>query len=400
MPAVSSGECSAMLHRRQSATDPELEATAWDLEPLRRRRGRGGRRAPADGGARRARGRSPSATRAAGRARRRGLRGGDARAGGDLRAGRPRRLLRGAALLDRHRRPATGALLQQVQERETAIETTLLFFELEWAALPDERAEELLAGAGPGLLPPPPAQRAPLPRAPAERARGEDPHREVAHGRERVGAAVRGADLGDRGELPGRRAETVALDVALSRLRWPRPRGAARDRRGGHRGARARACARARSCSTRCSPTRRSTTACAATPTGWRRATSPTRPATSRSQALIEAVRGRYELRAPLVPAEGAAARDRAPGRLRPHGGGDRGRGDLHLRAGARAGARLLRVASRPSSGSWRGRFFDERWIDAPVRPAKRGGAFCASARAVGRTRTCCSTTPRAGATC
>jgi oligoendopeptidase F len=43
--------------------------------------------------------------------------------------------------------PANGALLQLVQERETAIETTLLFFELEWAALPQERAEELLAGA-------------------------------------------------------------------------------------------------------------------------------------------------------------------------------------------------------------------------------------------------------------
>ena len=44
--------------------------------------------------------------------------------------------------------PANGALLQMVQERETAIETTLLFFELEWAALPEERAEELLAHPG------------------------------------------------------------------------------------------------------------------------------------------------------------------------------------------------------------------------------------------------------------
>src|SRR5271155_5709797 len=44
--------------------------------------------------------------------------------------------------------PANGALLQQVQERETQIETTLLFFELEWAALSDERVEELLAGEG------------------------------------------------------------------------------------------------------------------------------------------------------------------------------------------------------------------------------------------------------------
>src|SRR2546423_1031334 len=44
--------------------------------------------------------------------------------------------------------PARGALLQRVQERGTAIETKLLFFGLEWAALDDERAEELLAADG------------------------------------------------------------------------------------------------------------------------------------------------------------------------------------------------------------------------------------------------------------
>ena len=44
--------------------------------------------------------------------------------------------------------PPRGALLQRVQERATAIETTLLFFELEWAALDEERAEELLATEG------------------------------------------------------------------------------------------------------------------------------------------------------------------------------------------------------------------------------------------------------------
>ena len=38
-----------------------------------------------------------------------------------------------------------GALLQLVQERGTEIETKLLFFELEWAALPDERVDELLS---------------------------------------------------------------------------------------------------------------------------------------------------------------------------------------------------------------------------------------------------------------
>src|SRR3954468_2217293 len=43
--------------------------------------------------------------------------------------------------------PKTGALMQRAQERGTAIETRLLFFELEWAALPDERAGELMADA-------------------------------------------------------------------------------------------------------------------------------------------------------------------------------------------------------------------------------------------------------------
>ena len=44
--------------------------------------------------------------------------------------------------------PKVGALVQRVRERGTVIETTLLFFELEWAALEDERADELLAGDG------------------------------------------------------------------------------------------------------------------------------------------------------------------------------------------------------------------------------------------------------------
>jgi oligoendopeptidase F len=44
--------------------------------------------------------------------------------------------------------PALGALLQRVQEKSTQIETTLLFFELEWAALEDGRADELLAADG------------------------------------------------------------------------------------------------------------------------------------------------------------------------------------------------------------------------------------------------------------
>src|SRR5207302_2552888 len=44
--------------------------------------------------------------------------------------------------------PARGALLQRVQERGTEIETKLLFFELEWAALDDQQAGQLLATPG------------------------------------------------------------------------------------------------------------------------------------------------------------------------------------------------------------------------------------------------------------
>ena len=44
--------------------------------------------------------------------------------------------------------PARGALYQRIQERATPIETKLLFFELEWAAVDDARADELLATDG------------------------------------------------------------------------------------------------------------------------------------------------------------------------------------------------------------------------------------------------------------
>ncbi|MGX6448026.1 M3 family oligoendopeptidase [Patulibacter sp. S7RM1-6] len=45
-------------------------------------------------------------------------------------------------------KPENGALLALVEERGTAIQTKLLFFELEWTALDDERADELLRAPG------------------------------------------------------------------------------------------------------------------------------------------------------------------------------------------------------------------------------------------------------------
>ena len=41
--------------------------------------------------------------------------------------------------------PRNGALMQRVEEMATALSTRLLFFELEWAEVPDEDVEELLA---------------------------------------------------------------------------------------------------------------------------------------------------------------------------------------------------------------------------------------------------------------
>ncbi len=41
--------------------------------------------------------------------------------------------------------PEVGALMQQVQERSATLQMTLLFFDLEWNEVDDERAEELLA---------------------------------------------------------------------------------------------------------------------------------------------------------------------------------------------------------------------------------------------------------------
>jgi oligoendopeptidase F len=44
--------------------------------------------------------------------------------------------------------PGNGALLQRVTERATQVQTKVIFFELEWVALDDEQADELLASDG------------------------------------------------------------------------------------------------------------------------------------------------------------------------------------------------------------------------------------------------------------
>ncbi len=100
-------------------------------------------------------------------------------------------------------------------------------------------------------------------------------------------------------------------------------------------------------------------------------------------QALIEAVRGRYEiarrwyrLKARLLGVERLADYDRMAAVTE----------DEVSYPFAQAREIVLDCYSSfsPELGALAGRFFDERRIDAPVRPGKRGGAFCASAVPVG----------------
>ncbi len=95
--------------------------------------------------------------------------------------------------------------------------------------------------------------------------------------------------------------------------------------------------------------------------------------------ALIEAVRGRYEiarrwyrLKARLLGVERLADYDRMAAVT----------ADEVTFSFAQARELVLDCygSFSPELGDLARRFFDERWIDAPVRPAKRGGAFCASA--------------------
>ena len=95
-------------------------------------------------------------------------------------------------------------------------------------------------------------------------------------------------------------------------------------------------------------------------------------------QALIDAVRGRYDipqrwyrLKAQLLGVDRLADYDRMAPRDATRSRCSRAREarELVLDCYARFSPELGAIAQR---------FFDERWIDAPVRPGKRGGAFCA----------------------
>ncbi len=268
--------------------------------------------------------------------------------------------------------PTRGALLQHMQERATEIETKLLFFELEWAALDDARADQLLAVDGLDFC-----------RHYLRSARRYRPHL-LSEPEEKILAEKSISSHSAWSRLFGELVSTLrvsvgddqlALDVALSRLQDPN-RETRRETAEAVSGAlepglRTRAFIyntlvhdKAVEDRLRSYP-------------HWLSSRNLANEASDESvMALIEAVRGRfdipqrwYALKAKLLGIEKLADYDRSA----PIGDSD----VSFSFSDARELVLDTYESFSPEAGRVARRFFDERWIDAPVRPHKRGGAFC-----------------------
>jgi oligoendopeptidase F len=269
--------------------------------------------------------------------------------------------------------PARGALLQRVQERATAVETKLLFFELEWAAVDDDRAEQLLAADGLEFC-----------RHHLRSARRYRPHL-LTEPEEKILAekSISSQSAWSRlfGELVAALRvnldqEELTLDVALSRLLTPdrdaRRRAAEAITNALEPGVRTRAFIYNTLVHDKAVEDRLRNYP------HWLAARNLANEASDESvMALIEAVRGRYDipqrwyaLKAKLLGVERLADYDRSAPVL----------GEDVTFSYPEARELVLDTYDSFSSDAGRvvHRFFDERWIDAPVRPHKRGGAFCA----------------------
>jgi len=271
--------------------------------------------------------------------------------------------------------PQLGALLQRVQEKGTAIETKLLFFELDWAALPDERADELLGADGLDTA-----------RHFLRSARRYRPHL-LSEPEERILAekSISGSGAWSRlfseqvsaltVELPGE-AQALTLDGALARLMSP-------DREVRRAAAEGVTEALAPGLRTRAFVFNtllhdKAVDDRLRNYPNWLAERNLSNEASDESvQALLTAVRNRYELprrwyrlKAQLLGIDKLADYDRMAAVTQddePVDWDD---------------AKELVLASygdfTPELGDPARAFFDERRIDAPPRPAKRGGAFAA----------------------
>jgi oligoendopeptidase F len=356
-----------------SVTD--LEAVAWDLDPLVEGEGSQGADRQLDEADRRA---AAFSERYAGRVK--------ALAGPEL-AEAVRELQDIVELVGRagnyaHLRfsvdtadPANGALLARVSERATAVETKLLFFELEWAALDDARVEELLGAEGldtarhhlrtirryrPHLL-----------TEPEEKIMTE----KAVSGREAWSRLFSEQTSAITVDLPDQE-EPVALDVALARLLSP-------DREVRRSTAEAVTAALEPGLRTRAyiyntiAQDKAVDDRLRRYPS-WIASRNLSNEASDESvQALIDAVRANYDLpqrwyrlKAGLLGLDRLADYDRMASVA-----------TEEAEVGWADATEMVLTSFRdfsPVLADTAQRFFDERWIDAPVRPAKRGGAFCA----------------------
>jgi oligoendopeptidase F len=358
-------------------TDPELLETAWDLDPLVDGEGQAGVDRMLDDAVA---GASEFADRYAGKV-------GEfdvealARAMHELeriheligRAGSYAALRFSTDTAD----PTRGALLQRVQERGTEIETKLLFFDLEWAALDDKRADELLAVPDSG------DDELEFCRHHLRTVRRYRPHllsekeekllAEKSISSQSAWARLFGEVVAAlRVDLDG---DEVTLDVALSRLQLA-------DR--GTRKAAADAVTKTLEPGLR---TRgfiyntlvydKSVEDRLRSYPNWLASRNLANEASDESvMALIEAVRRRYD-----VPRRWYALKARLMGipkmadydRMAPVFGED-----VTFSFGeARDLVLETYDAFAPEAGRITRQFFTEHWIDAPGRPNKRGGAFC-----------------------
>ena len=271
--------------------------------------------------------------------------------------------------------PARGALLQRGRELGVEIETLLLFFELEWNELPDERAEELLGHDGLAFC-----------RHYLRTLRRYRPH-QLSEPEERVltETSVTGSSAFKRlfteqtsalqVELPGSPGP-ASLEEALSRLqdrdRHRREEAAGAITKALRPGLRTRGYVfntlvqdKAVKDRLRSYP-------------HWLASRNLANEASDESvQALIEAVRSRYELarrwyrlKASLLGLDRLAYWDRAA----PVGESD----DRIPYAEAQSMVLDCYSEFSPELGRTAGEFFTGGYIDGPPRPGKRGGAFCA----------------------
>src|SRR6478672_5862355 len=266
-----------------------------------------------------------------------------------------------------------GALMQRVEEESTAIATRAIFLELEWAEVPDDRAAALLADPALDFC-------AHYLRS-ARRYRPHllsEPEEKILAEKDVTGSSAWSRLFDELTstitlELDG---ETVGLEQGLSRLASPdrsvRQQAAAAVTEGLAPGLRTRAFVFNTLLADKATDDRLRSYP------GWIASRNLDNEASDESvQALVDAVVSHYDipqrwyaLKARLLGLDRLADYDRmaSVAATEDEFGWSAAR-DLVLDAYASFSSELADAGRR---------FFDESWIDAPLRPGKRPGAFCA----------------------